>query len=284
MAQYTGANFKQRALIALRENPLDPARTHIFLVPSMGEFEFYFSCKNVPYRDDGILPISDLAEIETAVRENIVLQRAYAQAQGRDAERNGRQSALYNAKVIERNQRIERAGNPDDATLRALDQALDAEFAPHFESLKREAKEDYARAAPWMLTMTPSTYCGTIGVRATQISGITVLAESQQNIPDDEWQSKWQSFIEKGGYTADQQRMLRAFRHQSTSKVLIDPPLLRGQLSRIGNAFLIFNAEELKVAVAFSNQMAHKCAPFIAQATVPDLTCDVMDSESPAPS
>lgn len=124
MLKYTGANFKQRVLITLRENPIDPMRTDLRLKPHMGEFTLHFSCKNLTYVGNGALPLADLAEIEAALVENRLLQTKWEQAVLNQIGLNARQAAIERDITAERSRMLQESPNTQPGVLVELESRL----------------------------------------------------------------------------------------------------------------------------------------------------------------
>lgn len=270
MIQYTGANLKQRALIALRENPLyipEPNRQYrdgpIVKYPDAKAFQIYLTFTTIRYHLLGLLPIKDLPEIEAALKANEVLQAGWHPARLRHIERTREIKELLYNKSLEFNVRLKALKNRTWQAKEDLQAQLDEEFDARIAELEAASAADFA---PWQpgLTANPdrAAYIASISERAQAIVGFTEAEENRLFVSSPGWRAEWSDFIFATSRTPDQRKLMRSLKLYSEARIIVNRKTIVELLQDVGDVNAHFTEGKLNLCISFSNEMAFKmCIP-----------------------
>lgn len=268
MAEYTGAHAKNKALILMRENPLESCT--ISANPRMGEFRLMLRFANISALVHATLPLSDLKTIVAMAEANRqTLQKRWAEAKDGDRGRKLKHEAIvFRRDVAHASANKPFAGLSDDQRAAAIATA-DAQYEAELLDAHNARRAAYDPAEPGLASHGGNftTYMRSVVDRATAAAGISSDEEAELLCPSLEWHKEWDAFIARLPFVPLQLRLVRAFRARSAERQLLSTHTVHRDraFARIGQVRDIFTPLALAESIDFANKMAAKCAPFTAQ-------------------
>lgn len=293
MKKYTGRNLFHRAMLVLSENPIELDRPGairpIEVMPGMGEFRLHLHCANMSYMVSGTLPVTDLPLIEAAIVRNGHLRAHYAIAKVRQGGRNRRWYDLTRQCDLQISESTAHLNQSAEGLIRTIRDTITAGYQPLFDEIEIERRADFRIAEPGMDEhgWDYRRLVASIEARAEAAAGISQEEEEKGFEVAPEWTAEWDAFMAASNFNVQQCMLVRAIRSQSANRILITEQVLRGPcLSRVADAFKVFDRDTLTRIAGFANKMAFKRAPFAALAgdlAPSDIQAEEADGELPAP-